>query len=181
MRVAKLKSCSVILLVAFNMQSLVDVAREEAERRKRLEEQGIAAKVIDGNALGSGRRANITTSTELDAKPKESPARSDPGKGQASARSFRTALQKLDRAIQQNETRLASMRARLQAEKWVNPKNGKTSSRGLTKNPQSQLQDEIDDLRFTLRQLRDERLEVYEAGKKAGFMPGELEGRGIIP
>jgi hypothetical protein len=28
---------------------------------------------------------------------------------------------------------------------------------------------------------RNERFEVYESGKKAGHMPGELDGKGLIP
>lgn len=181
MRIINHRSCCVVLLLAFNMQSLVDIAHEEAERRKRLEEQGIAAKVIDGNAGGAGRQATVTISTESDAKPKESAARSDPAKSQASARRYRAALQNLDRAIQQTEARLASRRTRLQAEKWANPQIGKASSRSRTINPQTRLQAEIDELQLKLKQLRDERFKVYEAGKKAGFMPGELEGKGIIP
>lgn len=181
MSVMNLRSCCLVLLLAFNLQSLVDIAREEAERRKRLEEQGIEVKVIDGNAAGAGRKANITTSTESDARPKEAPVQSDPGKGQASARRYSAALQKLDRAIQQTEARLASRRARLHAEKWANPDSGKASTRSGTKDPLSRLQAEIEELQLGLKQLRDERFEVYAAGRKAGFMPGELEGKGIIP
>jgi len=29
--------------------------------------------------------------------------------------------------------------------------------------------------------LRRERLETYDAGRKAGFLPGELDGKGLIP
>jgi len=181
MRFIKLRSCCVILLLAFHFQSLVDIAREEAERRKRLADQGITAKVIDGITERSGREANITTSTGSNAKPNEAPSRSNPREGRSSVRSYRTALQKLDRAIQQTEARLSSKRARLQAEKRALPKSGKASSRSLTKDPQTQLKAEIEELQLKVKQLRDERFEVYEAGKKEGFMPGELEGKGIIP
>jgi len=163
------------------MQSLVDVARDEGERRKRLEEQGIEARVIDENAAGLARQGNITTSTEPAASVPMSSARSEPLKGQGSVRSYRSALQKLDRAIQQNETHLTAKRARMQAEKWANLKSGKASKGTGAKYPQSRLQAEIDALQIKLKQLRDERFEVYEAGKKAGFLPGELEGKGIIP
>lgn len=181
MTIGGLKLSCLALLTAFNLQSLVDVAREEAERRKRLEEQGIVAKVIDGNATGSGRKANITISTEGDYKPKEAAARPDSAKSKESVRGYRQALQKLDRAIQQTESRLSSNRARSQAAKWQNPQNAKSSNRGQPKDLQAQLQAEAVELELKLKQLREERFEVYEAGKKAGFMPGELDGKGIIP
>ena len=54
MRNVNFRFCCVVLLLTFDMQSLVDLAREEAERRKQLEEQGIQAKIIDGNSSGLG-------------------------------------------------------------------------------------------------------------------------------
>ena len=181
MRIANLKSCSLVFLLLFNMQSLVDVAREEAERRKRLEEQGIEARVIDENAAGLARQGNITTSTEPAASVHMPSVRSDPLKGQGSVRSYRSALQKLDRAIQQNEAQLAAKRARLQAEKRANFKSGKASKGTGAENQKIRLQAEIEALQIKLKQLRDERFEAYEAGKRAGFLPGELEGKGLIP
>ena len=76
---------------------------------------------------------------------------------------------------------LAAKRARMQAEKWANLKGGKSSTGGGAENPQIRLQSEIDALQLKLEQLRDERFEAYETGKRAGFLPGELEGKGIIP
>jgi hypothetical protein len=181
MSIATYPSCCAILLLLFNVQSLVDVAREEAERRKLFEDQGIVAKVIDENAVGPVRRGNVTTSSEPDAKPKTEPSRSGSGKSQGSVQTYRNALQKLDRAIQQSEAHLVLMRTRLQDEKRASLKSGKSSNRAGTKDPQVRLQSEIDNLQLKLKQLRDERFEVYESGKKAGFMPGELEGKGIMP
>jgi hypothetical protein len=181
MRVVDRKSCSLVFLLLFNMQSLVDLAREEGERRKRLEEQGIEAKVIDENAAGLARQGNITTSTEPAASVQMPSVRSDPLKGQGALRSYRSALQKLDRAIQQNEAHLAAKRARMQADKRENLKSGKASKGTGAKNPQSRLQTEIEELQIKLKQLRDERFEAYVEGKRAGFLPGELEGKGIIP
>jgi len=43
------------------------------------------------------------------------------------------------------------------------------------------MQDQILELQSKLKRLRQERLDIYEAGKKAGFLPGELDGKGIIP
>jgi hypothetical protein len=179
MRVTNLKSCSLVFLLIFNMQSLVDVAREEGERRKRLEEQGIEARVLDENAAGLARHGNITTSTEPAASVHMPSVRSDSLKDQGSVRSYRSVLQKLDRAIQKNEAQLAAKRARLQAEKRANFKSGKASKGAGAENPQRRLQAEIETLQIQLKQLRDERFEAYEAGKRAGFLPGELEGKAL--
>jgi len=181
MRIANLKSCSLVFLLMFNLQSLVDIARDEAERRKRLEEQGIEARVIDETAAGSTRQGNITTSTEPAASVHAPSVRSDTLKSQGSVRSYRSALQKLDRAIQQNEGQLAVKRARLQAEKRANFKSGKSSKGTDAENQRIRLQAEIEALQIKLKQLRDERFETYEAGKRAGFMPGELEGKTPVP
>jgi hypothetical protein len=43
------------------------------------------------------------------------------------------------------------------------------------------LQREIDELESKLKRIRRERQEIYEEGRKAGFLPGELDGRGLIP
>jgi hypothetical protein len=159
----------------------VDVAREEGERRKRLEEQGIEGRVLDENAAGLARPGNITTSTERAAPVHMPSVRSDPLKGQGSVRSYRSALQKLDRSIQQNEAQLTAKRARMHAEKRANFKSGKASKGAGANDPQRRLQAEIEALEIKLKQLRDERFESYEAGKRAGFLPGELEGKALIP
>jgi chromosome segregation ATPase len=171
----------VVLLLFLDMQSLVDVAQKEAERRRLLEEQGIEGKVIVGNGTHLAPNGNITTSTGPPLAPVKKNEKSDSPKNRASVRSYQTSLKKLDREIRQTEERLASRRERLQAEKWAPLKIGRSASRSRTKNSQNQLQKEIDELQIKLRRLREERFEVYEAGKKAGFLPGELEGKGIIP
>jgi chromosome segregation ATPase len=164
--------------VVLCLQSLADVARDEAERRKLLDQQGIEAKVIEVDA---GQKGNLTISTDSPpAARKDSqkkPARSD---GRTSVRSFRNALQKLDRAIRQNQERLESRRARLRSGRWEISKSGRASSSNAEKS-QSRLQEEIEDLEMKLNQLRQERSEVYQEGRKAGFLPGELDGKGIVP
>jgi hypothetical protein len=179
MRNSNLRFCCVVLLLTFNMQSLVDIAREEAERRKQLEEQGIEPKIIDGNSSGSRGRANITTSSEMETRHKELPVGGGSEKSGGSLKNFKTGLQKLDRTIEKTAALLAAKRARLQAEKWANPKVLKAS--GQTRDPLLQLQAEIEELQIKLKQLREERFRLYEAGRKAGFLPGELEGKGLIP
>jgi len=36
------------------------------------------------------------------------------------------------------------------------------------------------ELEAKLKRLKQERLEAYETGRKAGYLPGELDGKGII-
>ncbi len=180
MRVPDPASFLMILLLAFGPQSLADAAREEAERRQRIEEQGVAVKVIELNAAGQVLQGNVTTSTESGIPPRETRAKRESSKNQASVRSYRTALQKLDRSIKETESRLALKRSRMQSVKWAMPKSGKASDRRGKDNP-DQLQAEVEELEFKLKQLRDERFEVYEEGKRAGFLPGELDGKGILP
>jgi hypothetical protein len=181
MRNIKLKSCGLVLLLVLDAQSLVDVAREEAERRQAIDRQGITAKVIDGNTMPSTQNAHVTTSTGSIASSSPASAKSGSPKGKASVQGYRSSLQKLDREIRQNEASLVLKRARVQAEKWANAGGGRASSSGRSGSALNQLQAEIDQIQAKLKQLRSERFETYEAGKKAGFLPGELEGRGIIP
>ena len=175
------RSCCLVLLLALDVQSLVDIAREEAERRKQLEQQGIEAKVIIGNGVSLPPSGNVTTSTGPPTVPEKTSERSDAPKGQASVGRYQTALKKLDREIRQTEERLASRRARFQDERWAPVQLGRSSGRSQPKNSQGKLQAEIEELQIKLKRLQEERFEVYESGKKAGFLPGELEGKGIIP
>ena len=156
----------------FCMQSLADIARQEMERRRLLDEQGIEAKIIDPDtAAQSSRNGNLTISTTGTSPGKKTSNESTSTKERKSVRTFSTALQKLDRTIRQNEGLLQSKRARLQSQRW----EMRRSSSG------KQLQQEIEELEMKLEQLQRERSEVFQAGKKAGFLPGELDGKGIVP
>ncbi len=181
MRVMGSRSCWSVVFLVLSMQSLADIAREEAERRRLLEQQGIEGKVIEGNAAQTSANGNSTVSTTPSAARKKSSGRTDFPKDRTSVRSFRNELQKLDRTIRQDEGRLDLLRARLQAAQWGPQKVGRTSGRSRTSDPQNRLREEIDELQAKLRQLRQQRAEIYEEGKKAGFLPGELDGKGIIP
>jgi uncharacterized protein YciI len=178
----KLKSCCALLLLALDGQSLVDIARQEAARRKQLEQQGIEAKVIVGNGPhlppDSG---NVTTSTGSGMEIERPSAKEPDKRPDASLRRYQTTLKKLDREIQQTELRLASLRTRLQAEKWEALKTGRSSGRSGSRKAKGQLETAIEKLQEKLQMLRNERFEVYESGKKAGHMPGELDGKGLIP
>jgi hypothetical protein len=158
------------LMALVCLQSLTDIAREEAQRRKLLDQQGIEAKVIIRKAAGGSR--------DTDDSPSVRPVvnKSHAQKDLTFLRRYRNALQKLDRSIRQNEDKLRLLRARLQLKKNDSQKLSKKSG-ALSASPQDRLREQIEDLEIKLKQLQDERFETYEAGKKAGFLPGELEGR----
>jgi uncharacterized protein (DUF3084 family) len=169
------------LLLVFDMQSLMDFARQEAERRRQLQEQGIQAKVIVNNTAGTASSGEEAASEAPPAKANKRATRSDSPQSHRSVGSYRTALQKLDRQIQQIEERLSSLRAQLHAEKWSLSKTRRASGRSKPKKSASQLQTEIDGLQLKVKHLRDERFDIYESGRKAGFLPGELEGKYTNP
>jgi hypothetical protein len=177
MRIQDIKSCCLITCLALGTQSLADAAREEAERRRLLEQQGIEGKVIEASAVPSTSRGNRAVSTDHSEKQKKAPAQNASPKSRAPRRNYRSELQKLDRTIRQDEDRLEVARARLGAEKWALPKTGKLQDSNRTANTQDRLQKEIDELQIKLKELRRERVETYEEGRKTGLLPGELEGR----
>jgi ribosome-associated translation inhibitor RaiA len=186
-----LKSCFMTVFVFFiplvssmpisNTQELADVAREEAERRRRLEEQGIEGKIIEANSATDSSKGNLTVSTMPPTKSETSHVRDNVSKKSSSIRSFQNALKKLDRTIRKEKERLETLRERLRKERWAPLKVGRASSGGQTEKEQNRLRTDIEELEFTLRELRRERSEVFDEGKKAGFLPGELDGKGIIP
>lgn len=169
--------CLAVICAAFLLQSLADFAREEAARRKRLEQEGIEAKVITEAAEDS--QGNLSTSEE---RPRQSSnSAKSVSKSESSVSSFRRAIQKLDRRIRQEENRLKLRRARLQSLHRESRKKGEAPGSGKGADAQSRLTEEIEELEMNLKQLRRERAEVYDEGRKAGFLPGELDGKGIIP
>jgi hypothetical protein len=179
-REEKLRSCSLVLIAIFVMQSLVDVALEEAERRKQIDQQGIEVKVIErtGSVPSKG---NLTTSTSPPSVPLKNEASPDSRKNRASLKSYRSSLQKLDREIRQDETRIESLRARLQSEKWALPKVGRLSRSSPSADNLAKLQSQIEELQDKIERARQERLEIYQEGKKDGYLPGELDGKGTNP
>ena len=46
---------------------------------------------------------------------------------------------------------------------------------------QRRLREQIEELEIKLKYMREERRENYEMGRKAGYLPGDLEGKGIVP
>jgi len=177
MRIPNIRSCCLAACVFFGAQSLSDVAREEAERRRRLDQQGIESKVIESGASRTNpEKPPASSSPSSDRRPGSRADTSSSG-NRVSVRSYRTKLQKLDRTIRQDEERLELMRRRLESERWALPKPGRLSAGNKSVDAQEKLSREIDELQIKLRELRRERAETWDEGRKAGFLPGELEGR----
>ncbi len=162
-------------------QSLADVARKENERRTRLEEQGIEGKIIEGNGENLAPNGNLTVFTLGSPAPKNTPVASDSRKDGPSIRALRSKLRKLDREIKQGKERIELLRTRLHAARWALPKVGKVKGSNQNLELQKRIKEQMEELDMKLEYLREERREIYEEGKKAGYLPGELEGKGIIP
>jgi hypothetical protein len=175
MRNERVKCVSLIALVAFGIQSLADLAEKEAERRRQLENQGVQEKVIEGDGESLAQSGNLTISTHSGVKFQNAEAPAKDRKNLPSIRSYRAALQKLDRAIRDNEIRMDSLRARLQSEKK------RIASNSLISGNQSRLQEQIDRLHIKVEQARKERADIFQSGRKDGYLPGELDGKGIVP
>jgi hypothetical protein len=159
-------------------QSLSEASQREAERRKNLDQNGVEAKVIAEDDLSQAAlKANVSVSSPSYA----SKAASKETASKANVQPYRNALQKYDREIDQGEEKLKSLRARLNAERWALPRVGKISSSSDSSSSQEKLKTQIQDLESKLARLRRERLEKYDSGRKAGFLPGELDGKGVMP
>ncbi len=160
-------------------QSLAEVARREAERRRELDRQGVEAKVIDGSSPQLAPNGNLSTSS-----PASGPrARDDPAgsAGRGRPRSYRTRIQRLDREIRSAEDRIAVLQERLRKERWALPKVGRLSRSSGAATSQERLQGQIRDLEGKVKQLKRERREVWDEGRRSGYQPGELDGKGLVP
>lgn len=167
------------LAAAGEVQSLAEAARKEAERRHKLDLQGVQAKRIeatDPSQLAPNGTIGVS-SPGAHAIPMSAAAKkSEP---RPSLRSFQTNLQKLDRDIAQTEDRLKLLKARADAERWAPVKTTKGSKGSGSSTSQDQVRWQILDLEGKLTRLRQEHMDTFEAGRKAGYLPGELENRGI--
>jgi predicted RNase H-like nuclease (RuvC/YqgF family) len=161
--------------------TLADVARKESERRKRLEQQGIEGKVIDADAVIKSSSGNLTVSTVSGTESEDSTVQNNKSEKRSSIRSYRNALKKLDRTIRKAKDDLARLREQFRKARWAPLKIGRRSNSGKSEEKQNRMQAEIEELESELRELRRERSEIFNEGRRAGFLPGELDGKGIIP
>jgi len=161
------------------VQSLADAARREAERRRELDRQGVAAKVIEGDPAQLAPDGAVSTSMP---GPRfgSGEARAS-AKGRDSPRSYRSALQKLEREIRTAEDRLAMLRERLRAERWAQPKGGRSAKTNGGAESRERIERQIRELELRVKRLRQDRVATYDEGRRAGFEPGELDGKGRMP
>jgi hypothetical protein len=169
-----------ILLLLISLQTLSEAARREAERRKALDEQGIRAKVVDASTPAQDPAAgNLSISTGLPrntppvSKRSDSAAKASPG--------VRASIRKLDREIKLTEDRLRTLRRQAEAERWAPPRAGKVTRRGTAVQNEERIREEISELETKLNRLREERFQIYDDARKSGLLPGEIDGKGIIP
>lgn len=161
-----------------NSQSLSDLARQEAERRKLLE--GVEGKTIrDVEARQSSSSNAAASSPAPDSGPISEKKSSS--KSGTSLKIYRAAIEKLDREIRQSREKLATLRERLADLRWAPPKTGKLASSSSAEASLEKLRAQIEDLEIKLKQIERERLEIYDQGRKEGYLPGELDGKGIVP
>ena len=172
--------CLWILLAAMTLpgagpQSLSELAKKEAERRKLLDQQGIEAKKIEqrDTAKLAGKGNISISSLPPDSRP-TSTSPTKPGK-RPSLEKYRTELRNLDSEIRRDEERLASLRKRLELEKDAPIRLGRGGRLNAASTTQARLQNQVQDLEIRLKRLRDERLKTYDAARKAGFLPGDLK------
>ncbi len=161
-------------------QSLAELARQEAERRRKLDQQGVQAKVItveDPAQLAPG--GSISTSTPAAGRA-SADASAAKAVSRASLRSYQTTLQKLDREIRQTEEKIKLLQARLEARRRSANQAAIGSRSSSSAAGVEQMRWQIKDLEGDLSSLKRERSDAFQAGRKAGYLPGELEGRGII-
>ncbi|MBN2242471.1 MAG: hypothetical protein JW793_07260 [Acidobacteria bacterium] len=166
---------------AFAMQSLADAARREAERRENLERSGIEGKVIEGNGEASVAEGNVTLFAPSEVYPEDT-IRSTPGPEYRSPlRQYRAKLQKLDREIEKKEVRLEKLRSRLDSLRRESLRIGNFTGLSRNEDSRDRTQEQMDELQTDLALLRKERRELYDQGRKEGFLPGELDDKGIVP
>lgn len=161
-------------------QSLADAARKEAERRKELAQQGVLEKVIDAQDIAQlGAKGNLSIlAPARDIRPVRKVA---PLREQASVAPYRNALQKLDREIRQLEDRLALLRKQAAAERWSLRATGRSNRNTRNGSSGDRLLWQIQEAETKHKRLKQDRIDAYNKGRKAGFLPGELDGKGIIP
>jgi len=161
-------------------QSLAEAARRETERRRRLEEQQVEARVIEARGPVKVSNGNLTTFGRGAAR-SGPPAPSRETRGRASLGSYRNLLSRLEREIREGEERQSSLRRQAEAEKWTLPKSGRGSGGTGGGTLREKLLKQAEDLEVKLKRLRRERRETWDEARKAGYLPGELDGKAVAP
>lgn len=159
-------------------QSLGELSRLEAERRRGLQERGVQGRVLGEEDLArSATGANVSTFSPA---PSIGTIRSDAPHRSGSPAAYRRKLQKLDRDILLTGRKVRDLRAKLARQRWALPDSGRRTRSGSGAAEEG-LRDQIRDLTRRLELLHSDRRQVYDEGRRAGFLPGELDGRGYFP
>jgi hypothetical protein len=182
------RTCAVVLLAVTSFatcagqpvpQSLSELARKEAERRQKVDQQGIPVKRIESANIGlpdPGGRVSVSSPEPPSTRPAGAATKAET---RPTLRSFQLRLQKLDTEITLAEEKLKLLRKRADAARWTVVKTPKGSKVPGLFSGQDQYRWQILEAETKLASLRRERSDVFQAGRKAGYLPGELEGRGI--
>ena len=160
--------------ISLPAQSLADAARKETERRRSLEERGISGRVIEQHdTTRRGLNGSLSVFAPVPAaRPAERPVSAVE---RGAPNSFRKVLQDLDREIRQGEDRLVLLREKISLARRAPPvlsRSSRSNSRAVSTD---RLQDEVREWELKLKRLRQDRLDTYNAARKAGFLPGELD------
>jgi predicted RNase H-like nuclease (RuvC/YqgF family) len=168
---------------ALQGQSLAEAARKEAGRRRLLELQGISGKVI-GDHGSATPVPHASAGVFAEVRSPSISSQSGSKRARDSLQRYRSTLQRLDDAIRETEERMESLRRQTSAAQWTLSRT-RSSQRARTGAStgasEERLRSQIQDLESRLKRLKQDRLQVYDQGLRAGFLPGELDGKGIIP
>ena len=137
--------------------------------------------VIEGNGACHAGTGNVSVSNAPVTKTEKPPATVSSSNDRSSLRRYRSQLQKLDKNIHKEEDRLKKLQDRLLELKRENLRIRDISKIISNEETQESTEKKIRELQNNLKLLKKERSEVYDSGKRDGFLPGELEGRGIVP
>ena len=162
-------------------QSLADIARMEAARRQTIEEQGLEEKILNLSGTDEQKQeaARPQTQSQSSSKTKTQNQGADSSeRTRNSLQRYRSGLQKLDKDIRREELALESKQRRLETARHAPPQISRTiTGRNPAAETIQRLEADIKDIRAKLKNLRNERADLYDEGRRAGFLPGELEGR----
>ncbi len=161
-------------------QSLTEVARKEAERRQKIDQQNVQVKKIESADLTSTNSNGTVSVSKTESSSTNLKVPATKPDARATLRSFQIRLQKLDNDIVQAEERLRLLRARAEAERWTVARAPKGSRGAGLITGQDQFRWQILEAEGKLAGLRRDRSDVFQAGRKAGYLPGDLEMRGIV-
>lgn len=175
-----------LTLLLLSTQSLADLAREEAERRNAIDQQGIRTRIVT-TVEATREPVDAEGEPALHPPPRSRTVpRDEAPTHRRSLNAIKRLLRRLDQSIRKSERELALCRTRLQEGRWELPKVGKASKTGsrqgdAQQRAQERLRQRIEEIETELRRLREERRDAYEEGRRAGFHPGELDGKGVVP